>query len=464
MRTSSLLRPHAKPWQRCARLLLSAATTVLLVPVLSLLAIARALYQRFFRGKASVILHSRQEPYRSGIFYRCQMVFAKPFDPVRFHKVFFEMIEEADIDPAKAHLSFEIQDPSSFPAGSAMEADHYIGLKKNWTTQGKHLRKTVLWIRVFNGQPGNPTVIQAGLPGNAWDGSSCFNFMKEVVARCSGESKGKVFQGKRLTLRPEAARLLDENSFSSFLARLAGSVARNTWSLVWNFVGAVRCLGGNGLGAETTLLNFNEADSARLAAGAQACGVKPFALLEFAAVSAYRAVLHKDPYCLLQQASLQSRHYEPELERNLVGDWLIGMVQPLSPDSLSLEDAQKIYERLVRNLETLDEGIRRALDAKAYALVRGAAVFQAAPTYGIVTKIWDSIWFNNYGVRSICKQADFVSWNWAAPFGLGFNTIQVNGRTCISLSSSVLGLDTLRALRDHVETTLRHVMATGAAH
>jgi hypothetical protein len=438
----------------------SVAITTLLVPIFCLASVACALYRRIFRGKASSILRSRQGPYRSGIFYRCQMVFGKPFDRARFHQVFFEMIEEAGIDRAKAHVSFEMEVPRSSPANCAEEADGYVERGKNWAEQGNHLRNMVLWVRVFNGQPGMPTVIRAGLPGSSWDGSSCFNFMKELVARCCSDSRTDIFQGKRLALRTESARVLNESSFWSFLIGLPRDVTFNTWSLVWN---VARALGGRVIGPQTTLLNFDEADSARLEAGARVCGVKPFAVLAFAAVNAYRSVLHKHPYCLLQQASLQSRHYEPKLERNVVGDWLVGLVQPLSRDLLTLKDAQKIYERLVFNLDTLGEGVRRAFDAKAFALVSGAAVFQAAPTYGLTTKIWDSIWFNNYGVRSVCTQADCISWNWAAPFGLGFNTIQVNGRTCISLSSSVLGLDALQAMRDHVKATLRDFMMTGAA-
>jgi hypothetical protein len=449
--------------RRLARTAFSVGVAMLLAPIFCLASVAWALYQRTVYGKASSILHSRQGPYRSGIFYRCQMVFAKPFEHSRFQQVFFEMVGEAGIEAAKALLSFEMEVPRSFPTSFAIEADYYVEQGVNWTAQSKHLRKMVLWIRVFNGQQGMPTVIQAGLPGSAWDGSSCFNFMKELVARSCGESRADIFQGKRLRLRTESARTLKESSFWSFLIRLPLEVALNTWSLIWNVTGTPRSLGGRGLGPETTLLNFSEADSARLEAGARAVGVKPFALLAFAAVNAYRAVLHKNPYCLLQQASLQARHYEPQLARNVVGDWLIGVVQPLSRDLLTLEDAQKIYQRLVGNLDTLGEEVRRAFDAKAYALVSGAAVFQAAPTYGLTTKIWDSIWFNNYGVRSVCTQADFISWNWAAPFGLGFNTIQVNGRTCVSLSSSVLGLDALQAMRDHVKATLRDFMMTGAA-
>lgn len=103
--------------------------------------------------------------------------------------------------------------------------------------------------------------------------------------------------------------------------------------------------------------------------------------------------------------------------------------------------------------------MRNAFDAKAYGFLNGgAAVFEAAPTYGLDAKIWDSVFFNNYGVRSVCPRTDFVSWNWAAPFKLGFNAIHANGKTCITLTSYVLGLETLQGLRDHAEATLRDLM------
>ncbi|HTW65579.1 MAG TPA: hypothetical protein VME17_13210, partial [Bryobacteraceae bacterium] len=59
---------------------------------------------------------------------------------------------------------------------------------------------------------------------------------------------------------------------------------------------------------------------------------------------------------------------------------------------------------------------------------------------------------------SVCPEAGCISWNWLAPFKLAFNTIQLNGRTCITLASYVLGPETLRAVRAQVETTLRDLM------
>ncbi len=452
--------PQKRPTaiQRLARAALSAVIVVLFVPLLTIVAILRAVFLRAVCGKASDILRVGGAPYRTGHFYVAQMVFHKPFDPSRLREVFFEMIEEAGMDPAKARVDFERDVPRPFPASGAVDADHYVGRRTNWL-RGKQVRGLVLWLRVFTGNPGTPTLLQAGLPVGSWDGTSCFNFMKELASRCCGAPRADVFQGRRLTLRPEAARLIGQRSFLAFLFRLPGNVALNTWSVVWNWVGAIRPLGGPGVRPEIVLLNFDQADSIRLQAGIESCSVKPYAALAFAAVDAYRAVLGRNPHSIIQQSSLQTRHYEPKLERNLVGDWLVGPVQRIPRDRYTLEEAQRGYERLVRDLDTMGEDVCRAFDAKAYGVTTEAGLFEALPTYGLDARTWDSIFFNNYGVRSVRPEAGFVSWNWVAPFKLGFNAIHVNGKTCITLASYILGTETLRALRDHVEATLRDLMA-----
>jgi hypothetical protein len=67
------------------------------------------------------------------------------------------------------------------------------------------------------------------------------------------------------------------------------------------------------------LINFDEADGARLEARAETMGVKPYAALVFAAVNAYSVALNKSSKCLVQQASLQTRHYEPNSIGNSSG-------------------------------------------------------------------------------------------------------------------------------------------------
>lgn len=451
--------------RRSERSALSAVAIALSVPPLVFTAIACALFKRLVRGKAADLLRVGQAPYRTGHFYVAQMVFDKPFDPSRFRGVFGEMIREAGIDPAKTWLDFEPGTQQLFPASGPVEADHYVAQQKNWLrgkrVWGKQVKDLALWLRVFLGDPGMPTVIQAGLPVSSWDGTSCFNFLKELVSRYYGAPRCDVFQGKRLTLRPESARTLEQSSFLAFLSRLPRIVTLNTCSFVRSCVHAARLLGGPGVQLELLLLNFDEADSARLQAGVKSRGVKPYAALAFAAVDAYKAVLGKNPYCIIQQSSLQARHYEPKLERNLVGDWLIGPVQRIPKDRYTIEDAQRGYDRLIRDLDDLEEEVRNAFDAKAYGITTEAGLFEALPIYGLDARTWDSIFFNNYGVRSVCPEAGCVSWNWVAPFKLAFNAINVNGKTCITLASYVLGTGTLRAVRDHVEATLRDLMAAG---
>src|SRR5689334_1808139 len=202
------VRRRPASFLRAVRVTVSAFAAAMLVPILGLASIARALYLRIVRGKATDILRVRQGRYRAGVFYGAQMVFEKPFDPTRFREVFFEMVEEAGIDRAKARLDFEPEVPRPFPVSGSAEADHYVEKGTNWVKRGRDFKGTILWLRVFTGKAGAPTVLQAGLPGGSWDGTSCFNFMKELVARCCGVPRGDVFQGKRLTLRPASRRVL----------------------------------------------------------------------------------------------------------------------------------------------------------------------------------------------------------------------------------------------------------------
>jgi hypothetical protein len=441
------------------RVILYLVLVVFLVPLLIVMALVRALYLRLARGRATAILRAHQEPYRDALFIGGQTVFEKPFDHARLQEVFFGMVEEAGIERAKASIHFEAEVPRPFPTRSgAMEADHYVEQGTNWFKKSLTIKRKVVCLRVFTGAVKNPTVLQSHLAGGSWDGSSCFNFMKELVNRYYG-GRSDVFQGRRLTLRPDSAAKLDESSFARFLGRLARNVAVNASCLFWQLLTAPRWAGGAGLSPELALINFDEADSARLTAGAEALGAKPFAAMVVAAVQAYRAVLHESPHCIVQQASLQSRHFEPKMDRNLVGDWLVGPLQHVPRGEYTLEDAQRGYEQLLDDLDNLGVSVQRAFDAKAYGLYNGgAAVFEALPTYGDDARIFGSIFFNNYGVRTVHPESGFFSWNWAAPFKLGFNTINVNGKTCICLSSSVLGLEALRAVRDHTEGTLRQIM------
>ena len=155
-----------------------------------------------------------------------------------------------------------------------------------------------------------------------------------------------------------------------------------------------------------------------------------------------------------------TRHFEPKRERDFVGDWLLGPQQlvseRLAPDGqYTLEKAHAGYKTLLYELDGLSGAVARAAEAKHYALVNnGAATFEAWPFYGDHSRVWDSLFFNNYGPRSVHEDAGLVTYNWGAPFYLCFNTININGKTCVCMASGVLGLDKLRAVRDEARRLL----------
>ena len=93
----------------------------------------------------------------------------------------------------------------------------------------------------------------------------------------------------------------------------------------------------------------------------------------------------------------------------------------------------------------------------------GAAVFEFFPFYPDENKILDSIFLNNYGIRSIHPDSGFYSYNWAAPTGIALNTMCVNGKWCTALGTATHSQDELDAIRDEVEKILIEVAEAPAA-
>ena len=158
--------------------------------------------------------------------------------------------------------------------------------------------------------------------------------------------------------------------------------------------------------------------------------------------------------------------FEPLVaERNVVGDFLVGPLQRVAADEdYTLARSQAGYDTLRAELKACSGAVARAFAAKAYGILNGgAAAFEAPPTYGEPLMLMDSLFFNNYGTRSIHEDAGCIGWNWGAPFGLGCNCIFVNGRTCMCFASSVLGEEQLAAVRDHAEGVLRGVLKEHAS-
>jgi hypothetical protein len=337
---------------------------------------------------------------------------------------------------------------------------HYV--EKGWNFFKSLVVKSwgkVLQIRIFNGPEGSPTVVIANLPGHSFDGTSCFNIFKEVLHRYhGGEPNGIVIP---TTLNAKADRQLRQASFVRYLALLPYNVLLNTSDFVWMFMKSQPFFGGAGLSFEVTLLNFNEEESKKIVAGLKKLQVKPYGAFIGTGFNAYRDVLKQAPFSVVQQSSLQSRCYEPILkERRFVGDWLVGVLHHFNnPETFTLQDGQNVYENLIDSLNNMDSAALDGTMAKAYCLLGGAAVYEFFPFYGDRMRVFDSIFLNNYGPRELHPDSGFVSYNWAAPFRLGYNTVCVNGRTTICFASSHMSLKKLRLIRDHVHDSFRKIMA-----
>ena len=222
-------------------------------------------------------------------------------------------------------------------------------------------------------------------------------------------------------------------------------------------------------GCDLQALNFTEAESRALYSGAKALGVSPFACFTYAAHRACTEVLHQPFLVIAQQANLQARHFPTAIstraigglcvDGHLVGDWLVGPVTRVNAD-YNLQVAQAGYESMKADVDKFGPKTQKSFMAKAYGLVNcGAGQFQTLPTYNDDAHVVDCcLLMNNYGVRSTANPA-LEAWNWCAPLWLGINTINVNGRTTTLIGSCMWGLEVIEALRDHIEGTLREIMA-----
>jgi len=342
--------------------------------------------KRISLGRPSQILKTGSKGFSiPGMYYPAFMLFSEPFEEEKLRKVFLEMGKECGLGEDKMRLTMvkEVPSPLFAPSGG-IGMDHYVEKGTNWLREhsAKHYpasisttgmgRGHVCWLRVFNGAKGKPTVINVGLDGNRWDGSSCFNFMKELTHRYTTGQKHDVFKGDKLLINPESAKKLDEGNFLVFLCLMVYRIVMNAATTFWNcWKSAALCGGGAGCSpfmaltnfdanlCKFALINFSKEDSAKLAAGCKKLGIKPFAAMTYSAVHAGKKVKGYLPHTMIQECSLQTRHFpdEAQVGRDLVGDWLVGPLQ-YPTATYTLKDAQAGYENLLSELDQCGPSVR----------------------------------------------------------------------------------------------------------
>jgi len=457
------------------RVALWAAVVSFFYPIFLIAATLRALYLKLVYGPPSKILKygTHNAAKWPDFHYPAHVLFDKTLDETKLKDALVGLCAEDGITAEKVEVVFHHVPPNDWAENGSWPSDHYHDIIKGkdhgftyWDAAplGKGTgHGNVVKVHVFNAvEEGKPTLMFYGGCGNAWDGSSNFNFVKELMSRYVGNKPNNVFQKPEVLA--ESAAKMDEGSFLYFLAKMPFNIAMQFLPAVWNLIRTSEWAGGNGVGWKLCAMNFTVEESAQLYQGCKAIGIKPFAAFTYAGVKAAKEVFGEQPTAITQQASLQTRHYPAPNQgstRDLVGDWLIGPMQTVPAGKYTTDDAQKAYGELYHELKDIGERTRNAIWGKAYGIFNsGAAGFELMPFYNDYMHVWDkTIFMNNYGVRTVDEKAGFVAWNWNAPLWLGINTINVNGRTTTMVGSCFYGTDLVHACRDNIEGTLRDIMA-----
>ena len=183
----------------------------LLYPLMTVVALLRALYLRLVVGTTSQVLkygtYPPPKPAADGTMmsppgkhekanhYPAQMRFTKPFDEAKLKAALVSVAAEDGIPEDQIQLKFMAEVPQEPSSGSYDPGPDLLPgtYKKGYCYSndiffppfGTCTGTQRLLMHVYNGKPGKTTVVHYGGSVCGWDGSSQFNFVKEVMRRYS---------------------------------------------------------------------------------------------------------------------------------------------------------------------------------------------------------------------------------------------------------------------------------------
>lgn len=415
--------------------------------------------------------------------YAAQFVFQYKFDTMKLRKALLETGSNALILHKDYYLSYEKNDSLSMNNNTMMQdSNHFIyqhvpnyNFKKDSKKWSKYKVALDGWYREENGLI--TSVFWLFLPGKPWDGTSCFNFMKEVIGRYFDEPNYYIYNGYSFKWNKQI-----EKNFNHpyFILKHVLSIPRNIYlnnQCTKKQYSNIRQKRGEIGDREMCFLNLTKEYSLSLTNALKKIelrndpfsqkGLPPLAAILYSVVCSYYRTLNEYPVGVAIQASLLSYSFDKSEEENndkinnrfYIGDWLIGTFFKIrhefekSPQKMLYMKA--IYYKLVSELKNGTGCVRDAFLARTYSIVKGGpAPFQNEKTYSGYNELNDSILFNNYGIRNMNSQCNPVSWNWTGPGKLCCNTINLNGQTCITFASTLLSIEELKMIRDSTKMIL----------
>ncbi len=84
--------------------------------------------------------------------------------------------------------------------------------------------------------------------------------------------------------------------------------------------------------------------------------------------------------------------------------------------------------------------------------------FEKTPCFPGNSRLNNSLFFNNYSIRTIHKDAGYVGFNWNGAKKVGINCILINGQICATVASTQLLLATVEAIHNSFHVILEAMM------
>jgi len=296
-----------------------------------------------------------------------------------------------------------------------------------------------------------------------YDGTSCFNLVRGFV-QTYYEGKAPLVRAVKgnpeldLTLNAEDANLRQKLG-----ACLALKVAFKT-----SFLFAVRygrmlltreifdMLGCASPTVCTVIETIDLETNSRMTAALKKRGQKVFPwIMRCSALALQKSEPRVERPILLTQVSCQSRYYTPKVPRTVCGNWLIGLGARPTLHELSDDGwATKYYRRLIQHITSFSgEAAWNFINQAVYGFLGTAFWANPRAIY----------WFNNYGLRDMHPDAGAVTYHWGPNYTVAtyclVNVVTVDGRTCITLLSSVVPQGELQK----TARRMKQLMVEGAA-
>ena len=177
-------------------------------------------------------------------------MFTEPLDETKLRAAVVSTAADDGIAEDEVEVKLMPEVPTDWPSSGSYDVSSAL-LPKTFTKGTSYFEELIVpplgkaggWkhkikMCVYNNAPGKPTVMHYGGSGQGWDGSSNFNFVKEVIRRYSGLPAKPVFAKPEIS--SESAARFDTESFLYYLAKLPVNTFRNVSGAVWNLVRAAR--------------------------------------------------------------------------------------------------------------------------------------------------------------------------------------------------------------------------------